>query len=637
MGRREGSPMIIWDSLDDPPVGEGWVVTWTGRTSREGRQSILDYVEDNRARLRSRYLAWVHEAGAFVVEGRSLKEHLDFGDGMSHWWLTKIVEKSPHRSPLADVLRIVAVEDIVVETRPGSVRLVSADPRLDWAFRGMCERLGISFFWDEIPGKESESPAGAGAGDALGLVAAIRGLLRHLRVGWRRALDPRPDWHGGARAVFLCGYFANVDAEEGSRGRFRSAYWGPLHDLLERLDFRVNWLHHNAHVGPGQVGGWLRGFAEKSGDREAHGFLDANLSLRVLLRTVARYVRLEVVRMRLGRLDEAFRPSGGAVSLWPILEKDWQQSLSGPLAMANCLAVELFDEALRRLPHQAVGLYLHEGNAWERALAWAWQRHGHGRLIGVVHSTVAFWDLRHFSDSRDLVRTGVSPMPRPQAVALNGPPAQEAYLSAGFPPDEALACEALRYLHLLADDGVGAAPRDRVGGTRRVLAITDFMSSFTEGMLRLLEAAAPRLPKGVPLAVKPHPVCPVRVEDYPGMRIEVLSRPLGELVREYDVAYAGSTTSGAVDAFQAGLPVVVMLGEGQLNLSPLSGCHGVTFVGNSDELATALLDALPEDEQVRETAARVPYFHLDRDLRRWQRVLSQADGQFDSTPDVWQR
>jgi len=88
--------------------------------------------------------------------------------------------------------------------------------------------------------------------------------------------------------------------------------------------------------------------------------------------------------------------------------------------MSNVLLVELFDAALRDLPHQRTGLYLCENQAWERALVHAWRKHAHGRLIAVGHSTVRFWDLRYFPDGRTLSSTSSLALPRADVFAVNG-------------------------------------------------------------------------------------------------------------------------------------------------------------------------------------------------------------------------
>jgi surface carbohydrate biosynthesis protein (TIGR04326 family) len=109
------------------------------------------------------------------------------------------------------------------------------------------------------------------------------------------------------------------------------------------------------------------------------------------------------------------------MSLWPLLQTDWETSMRGAAALINLLWIELFDRALCDAPRQDKGFYLCENQGWERAFIHAWRKHGHGELIAVPHATVRFWDLRYFTDPRTFGTLGAGELPQPDYVALNGP------------------------------------------------------------------------------------------------------------------------------------------------------------------------------------------------------------------------
>ena len=110
----------------------------------------------------------------------------------------------------------------------------------------------------------------------------------------------------------------------------------------------------------------------------------------------------------------------------------------------------------------------------------------------------------------------------------------------------------------------------------------------------------------------------VNAADYPSLHLQVVRNALGEILHDFDVAYSSNLTSAAVDAYLAGLPVVVMLEETELNLSPLRGQPGVRFVSTPQELAEAL-------QATGQRSASIPdcneFFFLDPELPRWQKVL----------------
>lgn len=294
--------------------------------------------------------------------------------------------------------------------------------------------------------------------------------------------------------------------------------------------------------------------------------------------------------------------------------------MRGSVAISNLLWIELFDKALRELPYQAKGLYLCENQAWERALIHAWRKHRHGQLIALAHSTVRFWDLRYFTDARTVRSADPHPMPRADLIALNGTAAIDAYLSMDYPQEAIAECEALRYGYL-NDLRTGHSSRKVKGDPIQVLILGDYMPSNTIKMLQLLEVAAPLISDPIAYTVKPHPNWLVESTGYPSLQLKVVTDPLGKILHDFDVAYSSNMTSAAVDAYLAGMPVVVMLDGTELNFSPLRGHLGVSFVSTPKELAEALQRAYrgktPDIDQNE-------FFYLDPQLPRWQRLLASS-------------
>ena len=259
-----------------------------------------------------------------------------------------------------------------------------------------------------------------------------------------------------------------------------------------------------------------------------------------------------------------------------------------------------------------------ENQSWERAFIDAWRRHGHGRLIGVAHSTVRFWDLRYATHPA-LAADG-SGLPQPDAVALNGPAAGAAYHAAGYPEERIVAAEALRYGNLreLAENPRRMRDDDQ---PVRLLALGDYHPAGTEVTMRMLEAAVTQMSRPVRITVKPHPNCMVRAQDYPGLEFDLVDAPLSGILGEFDVAYASNNTSASVDAYCAGLHVVVALDERELNFSPLRGMSGVRFVSTPSELAEAVQDtAAAADPAVAQHAL----FFLEPELPRWRGLLGNT-------------
>lgn len=192
-----------------------------------------------------------------------------------------------------------------------------------------------------------------------------------------------------------------------------------------------------------------------------------------------------------------------------------------------------------------------------------------------------------------------------------------AYLNAGFPGELIRECEALRYIHV-SPANAPTPPVSRRGDTLRLLILRDLVPASTNNMLKLLEAASGKLPLDATYTVKPHPYLMIDPAEFESLRLNVTTEPLEKILPDFAVAYSANMTSAALDAYLAGLEVIVMLDDTQLNLSPLRGQAGVTFVSTPLELAAALNRAHDHPEA---RVTNTDFFFLDPALPRWSRLL----------------
>jgi surface carbohydrate biosynthesis protein (TIGR04326 family) len=246
----------------------------------------------------------------------------------------------------------------------------------------------------------------------------------------------------------------------------------------------------------------------------------------------------------------------------------------------------------------------------------AWQKHRHGDLRGVVHSTLNFWDLRHFWDERTTSSPAAHGLPRPDGVIVNGVAAMRVYDEAGGSRKAVTECEALRYTYL---GGMRSTPLRRADEQPpRLLILGDANPKLTHQLLGMLDQLDESTRATYEYVIKVHPDLPVRSEDYPNLSLTVVSDPLRDLLPGFTAAYAGATTSAAVDAYLVGLPVIVLRDAGGLNLTPLRKQPDVSVVSTPGELALALAAA----RDARPSATAREFFLLDGELRRWEHLLA---------------
>ena len=318
------------------------------------------------------------------------------------------------------------------------------------------------------------------------------------------------------------------------------------------------------------------------------------------------------MRLRIGDIPSFLIDN--RLNLAPLLKNDWDKSFFGSKAIENLIYVNLFEAAIKSLPKQLIGAYLFEQQSWEKTFIESWKSLGHGKLIGVQHSTVLYWDLRYLFDKRTF-KKNQNAMPMPDNISVSGPLSMNTLLSSGYPKKTLLELEALRYLHLTS------FKKKLIKTTKkscRLLVLGDFLIENTDRQLQLLTNFDSLPKKNIEITFKPHPYCPIDVKKYPTLNLNISYDPLKKLFDNCDAVYSSTATSASAEAYSLGIPVITFIDPLNFNLSPLRGLPGVFFVNSSEDLSSALLASKKYKFSSKYTNK---IFLLDLDIPRWKRLL----------------
>ena len=298
------------------------------------------------------------------------------------------------------------------------------------------------------------------------------------------------------------------------------------------------------------------------------------------------------------------------LQIWPLFRDQYRTAFQAVRTVENILNLNLLERACALLPRQDTGVYLFEQQPWEFALINSWRSHNHGTLIGAQHTTVLFWDLRYFNDSRSYSNRSLSRIPTPDQIGVNGPISMLTFLHAGYPKNILISTEALRYEYI--EKCLKSMKNRQINRDLKILVLGDYSIEDTNHQIRILEKAIGLLNFNPVVIMRPHPYSQFNDRDF--NFLEVTKRTLPELLVNVDMVYTSASTSAAVDAYCMGLPVVSTLDPKKLNLSPLRGIPGVIFVDTPHKLARFIQH---QYQGVAEPGERIEFFNLDSKLRRW--------------------
>jgi surface carbohydrate biosynthesis protein (TIGR04326 family) len=622
--------LYLWDADGMPQQSECPLILWRSYSNSEypNAVSIPKLVEEKSDILRSRYLAWVYDLGEMPINDQRLVDHLEIRPGFSYWWIAPIAEKcnwakSHH---ITDVIRLMALDDWAAGKNVEKIILVSNNKSLSKCISSWVSGKNLVFEWRKVNSKSSGlSLIKRFSRRSPHLLKGAVWLTRYLLLRWSLKDTGLSKWRMASGDVTFISYLFNLVPSALNEGRYESRFWGRLPDDLKDQGISVNWLHLYVKdtVVPDVKSAKnavkrLNGNAE---GKQVHATLDSFLNAGIVIKTLQDWLTLFLKWPTVGKALSKIPLAGCDVSI--MYQRECKSAFLGVTAVANCLYYNLMRAAMAELPEQRIGFYLQENQPWELALLHAWRAAGHGKIVGVLHSTVRYWDLRYYYDPRTFTAKNRKALPFPDMIAVNGPVAMSAFLDSGYPQQWLCELEALRYLHLyrqpteITDDSA----RNESGRSLKILVLGDYLEHDTRYQLSLLESAFAMLPKGVEIIVKPHPNCPVDEEDYPSMKFRVSYQPIVELLPECDIAYTSMMTSAAVDAYCAGLTVISILDPDTLNLSPLKGTEDVGFVSSAKELANMLQQAFDEPPC---RSHHDDFFTIDLQLPRWREMIAQS-------------
>ena len=625
MQEKSSKILFVWDSdekLSLPSNDD--VLNWQSyeNSDLDNVFSIQKIIEKNAEDLRSKYLTYIYALGEVLVNGKRVVDHLELRPGFSYWWMTLLTEKCNFaKSPQIDnAIKILALKDWLAKKKYTKIKLVSSNKQLAISIGLLSEEMKLDFSLKRLIEVSNNKLSPKLVFHFLPrIIKAAVSFFNHLITHWSLKGIGVVEWKKSQASTLFVSYLCNLKPKAVNKGSFESSYWESLPKMLSDEGYVSNWLHiyvkDEIVKNTKEAALLINSFNKTHEGSQVHVTLHSFLSLKLIVKVLRDWLKLIFLQKP---LTSDMKMIDGY--LWPLIESDFHDSLMGQSSLINLLYLNLFESAMHQVQTQKIGFYLQENQGWEFGFINAWKSTGHGNsLIGVLHSTVRYWDLRYFFHKESYKRNDKCDLPLPAYVGVNGIAAKKIFLEGGYPKHRLIEIEALRYLYLediKNDSNYFVKNRDV---KKIVLVLGDYLQENTNRLMKLLNISVQSIDKPIKYIIKPHPLCPIFKEDYPEIPMIVSNDPIDLLIQQCTLAYTGSITSAAVDAYFSGKPIVTILNPNALNLSPLIGYEGVIFVSKSEELVEAInSDFLKKriDNQGKD------FFYIDRGLPKWKKILS---------------
>lgn len=308
-------------------------------------------------------------------------------------------------------------------------------------------------------------------------------------------------------------------------------------------------------------------------------------------------------------------------SLLPILKDTIKKSFFGPAFTDNLIRFLNIKILFKNIESPLRCFYLYENQSWEKVVNSEFKNISPSqKTIGVLHSTVRFWDLR-FAQPNYIDRPHSDLLYNPDYFAINGSEAMSQYKNAGFDSDRLLEVESLRYSYLIdipqnSQKDISDLELEEIS----ILVFGDYSPILNNKMIIFLEHCDKIISNPIKFIFKSHINAPINISRYT-FRNAVLTKEINEnLFANYKNCFFSNMTSAQVDAIYFNIDPMIYVDASELNLSPLRKHENANFIFTPNDLLQACLSGNSSKGQLKPNSKN--FLFLDKDLKKWKSLIS---------------
>jgi len=613
--------LILWDYLIKPQVtNDQFICYWNDYEDNDSSRSfsICKFIEENDREIKKRFIYWVEGIGKTEINDVTLNSTFLLPDNFSYWWLSEFVELSNFQKSrnFNTVLKIIALSLWLEKNKVKSIEIQSKNLELLKAIDQIAKKSEIKVL------------------QPTSLITSIKHKLESLIINFiyrikslfffplfmikhRKLLDKKltKDLKIKGEHTFVS-YFNNFNYHSlFNENFFESHYWGGLSRYLKDRNIDTNWLHFSlenedqkfAELGK-NFQDIILGLNNDASNSQSHFFVESFFTKNVASLAVRAFTRIFFQSFLLqGKIKKD-------VLFFDLIKTEFVRSFQSHHTLKNILYFYLIREFLDFIKPQKKIVYLHENLPWEKSLAYLSKKSSRPILLGNLHTNVRFWDLRYAHQNKLNVANNHTLIP--DYYCYNSNFQKESLLKEGYPEEQTLRVEALRFENLLRNSSNNSEPLQH--DLPIILLLGCYVTENTQNLIDLAEKINSEFENEFRFLLKPHPASSMG-SMYSKMNITISNIDIIELINKANIVLANSITTAALDAYLLNKSVFVYLKPGDLNLSPLREIDESVFFSYTKDLVEILKDR-NNNQQLHKFDATTFYF-FDEQYSNWMNVL----------------
>ena len=434
--------------------------------------SIPQLIEDKSDYYKTKLLDFFFQISETkTIKNNKIIDALNYNNELSYWWLTSIGQKTNinKNSEINNVLKIIVFNDCIREDNIRSINCQIDNINIKNTFYQYCIENNISSNCENINKISFQ--------ELKDIILAIKFISKKLLHTFFK-FNFYNKFNNKNGVVTFFDVFVHLKPEVFSSNTFKSSYWNDLVDFINNQEFKTNWAHiffpHDLIPTYNDAKKLINSFTCK-GD---HFLIEDYITFKIYYCSLITYIKnLFLFRQVYVKILNNMKYEKFNFSY--LLKKDLHDSMFGITRFTNEILIQLFDKILSVLPKQKMGFYIQENQFWEYILISKWRKYKHGKIIGVPHSTVRYWDLRYFHSLNFFNNYNKYNEILPNLILINSKYTLKLLVDSGFPIDKLKLVEALRYQHL-------SKPKNTIFNSKKVLIFGDYRNHINIKIVNLI-------------------------------------------------------------------------------------------------------------------------------------------------------
>ena len=577
-------------------------INWINNKNIGNKVSMLEFINKDASSIRGIFFKLISNFGNFNILNKPLYAHFIYKNIQSMWIMSLIHEKSHYKSKyLDDILKIIAFKKYIEKENPNEILLENSNSKTFKTLKKYCNLNNIKLYEKNSINKTESKIYEFLPNFVQASTWIIKIYFDHSKLKIKKNTAKNSE-------IFICSYFSHLKNDKIKKGNYSSEYWDGLAEIFISNNIKVEWVHHfiKTKITPNTktANNILNSINAK--ENNSHNFITSHLSFRLLVKIILGYVnfRFQTLLVRTS-FENIFYFDG--IDFKEFFKNDFKKSIYGIVAIENIMWIEIFNKLLKELPKQKLGIYLQENQGWEYAFINAWKNNGHGKLLAVQHSSVAYWDMRYLNsfDSKLFLK---SKQFKPDFFSVNGDLSKKQFLKFEYPKQEIIDLEALRYRNIKKLSIVEKT-------SKKILILGDISYSITSNLLKIIY---PIVRNGYKWYFKSHPIKNYEIDKDFKKHISELHKPLSQLISDFDTIICSDSSTVSIESLMSGLKTIVVNSDAKLNRSALKDEKVINFVNTTEDINKSL-------SSFNNYNSSRNYFYQSEDLYRWNTLLERLN------------